>query len=308
MNDLFSRSFNNYADLKQEAMKDLEAGSNLEMVGIDTEKNLSEFFDEVGGIKNDMELVEGLFRKLQDSNEESKTVHNAKTMKNLRDRMDKDVEVVLKKARVIKGKLEALDKANIANRRLPGCGQGTPTDRTRTSIVNGLRKKLKDLMGDFQILRQKIMGEYRETIERRYYTVTGEHADEETIETIISTGESETFLQKAIQEQGRGRILDTIHEIQERHDAAKEIERNLLELHQIFLDMAVLVEAQGEQLNDIEHHVTHASSYVNHGTQQLQTAKKHQRNTRKWMCIGIVLLLVIILVIVVPIVTSLKKK
>jgi syntaxin 1B/2/3 len=31
-----------------------------------------------------------------------------------------------------------------------------------------LRKKLKDLMGEFQILRQKIMGEYKETVERRY--------------------------------------------------------------------------------------------------------------------------------------------
>lgn len=125
---------------------------------------------------------------------------------------------------------------------------------------------------------------------------------------MIATGESETFLRKAIQEQGRGQILDTIHEIKERHDAAMEIERNLLDLHQIFLDMSVLVEAQGEQLDDIEHHVTHASSFVNHGTQQLQVAKKHQRNTRKWTCIAIILILIIIIVIVVPIVTSLKSK
>lgn len=125
---------------------------------------------------------------------------------------------------------------------------------------------------------------------------------------MISTGESETFLRKAIQEQGRGQILDTIHEIRERHDAAMEIERNLLDLHQIFLDMSVLVEAQGEQLDDIENHVAHASSFVHHGTHQLQTAKKHQRNTRKWTCVAIILLLIIIIAIVVPIVTSLKPK
>jgi syntaxin 1B/2/3 len=35
----------------------------------------------------------------------------------------------------------------------------------------------------------------------------------------------------------------------------KDIEKNLLELHQIFMDMAVLVESQGEQLNDIEQQV-----------------------------------------------------
>jgi len=307
MNDLFSRSFKNYANLREDARKDLEAGYDVEMVGVNTEESLGQFFEEVEDVKNDMESVEGLLRKLQNSHEESKTIHNAKTIKNLRDRMDKDVEVVLKKAKLIKEKLETLDKANIASRGLPGCGKGSPTDRTRTSIVNGLRKKLKDLMADFQVLRQKIVAEHKDTIGRRYYAVTGEQADEETIENMISTGESENFLRKAIQDQGRGQILDTIHEIQERHDAAMEIERNLLDLHQIFLDMSVLVEAQGEQLDSIENHVAHASSFVSHGAQQLQTAKTHQRNTRKWTCIAIILVLVIILVIVVPIATSISK-
>ncbi len=40
-------------------------------------------------------------------------------------------------------------------------------------------------------------------------------------------------------------------EIQERHEAVKELEKSLLDLHQIFLDMAVLVEAQGEMLDNI---------------------------------------------------------
>lgn len=112
------------------------------------------------------------------------------------------------------------------------------------------------------------------------------------------SGESETFLQKAIQEQGRGRILDTINEIQERHDAVKEIEKSLKELHQVFLDMTVLVQHQGEQLDDIESHVARAHSFVRTGAEQLQTARKHQKNTRKWTCYCIILLLVIILFVV----------
>ena len=86
-------------------------------------------------------------------------------------------------------------------------------------------------------------------------------------------------------------------EIQDRHDAAKEIEKSLLELHQVFLDMAVIVEAQGEQMGDIEHHVLKASHYVKDGTKELKSDKAHQKSSRKWMCIGIILLLIIILVI-----------
>jgi Syntaxin len=50
-------------------------------------------------------------------------------------------------------------------------------------------------------------------------------------------------------------------EIQERHEAVKELERSLLDLHQIFLDMAVLVEAQGEMLDNIEAQVLWLSQF-----------------------------------------------
>ena len=40
--------------------------------------------------------------------------------------------------------------------------------------------------------------EYKETVERRYFTITGVKANEELIENLISSGESETFLQKAM--------------------------------------------------------------------------------------------------------------
>lgn len=127
---------------------------------------------------------------------------------------------------------------------------------------------------------------------------------------MISSGEGESFLQKAIQDQGRGQILDTISEIQERHDAVKEIE-NLIKLHQVFLDMAALVEAQGHQLNDIESHVAHASSFVRRGTEQLQDAREYQKSSRKWTCIaiyGFIILLVILLLPLIPTILTLVHK
>lgn len=69
----------------------------------------------------------------------------------------------------------------------------------------------------------------------------------------------------------------------------------------MFLDMAVLVQSQGEQLDDIESQVNRANSFVRGGAQQLEVARKHQKNTRKWACFGILLLLIIILIIVLSI-------
>lgn len=95
--------------------------------------------------------------------------------------------------------------------------------------------------------------------------------------------------------------MDTLSEIQERHDTVKEIERSLLELHQVFLDMAALVEAQGNMLNDIESNVSKASSFVMRGTDQLHGAKELQKNSRKWTCIAIILAIILVIVILFPI-------
>lgn len=298
MNDLFSGSFSRF---RSEEGSPPSRFQNVEMTGNAPSTggaNLDKFFEDVEAIKDELRALETLHNQLQSSHEHSKTLHNAKSVKELRSKMDNDVAISLKKAKFIKVRLEALDRSNAANRSLPGCGPGSSSDRTRTSVVNGLRKKLSDSMNSFNDLRNKMASEYRETVQRRYYTVTGENPDESTVDTLISTGQSETFLQKAIQEQGRGQVMDTILEIKERHDAVKEIERNLKELHQVFMDMAVLVESQGEQLDDIENQVNRASSFVNRGTTHLQVARKHQKNTRKWACFGIILVLIVILIII----------
>jgi syntaxin 1B/2/3 len=84
----------------------------------------------------------------------------------------------------------------------------------------------------------------------------------------------------------------------------KDIEKNLLELHQIFMDMAVLVESQGEQLNDIEQQVNKADSFVQRGTGELRIAKQHQRSKRKWICCAVFLIIILLLIIILPILRS----
>lgn len=167
MNDLLTSTFSG-----RRGYADLESGGGpgqqmANMGGGAGEQDLTKFFDEVERVKVEMDKIKQLLLKLQEANEESKGVHRAQAMKSLRDRMDSDIAQVSKLARSIKAKLEDLDRGNAASRRVKGCEEGTPTDRTRMSITNNQRKKLKDLMGDFQALRERMMNEYKETIERR---------------------------------------------------------------------------------------------------------------------------------------------
>jgi len=190
MNDLISGSFSRFRS--ERASPDRHHVIEMTGVGGDgaggVKVNLDKFFEDVESVKEELKELEGLAQSLRRSHEQSKTLHNANAVKDLRSRMDGDVSVALKKAKLIKLKLEALDRSNAANRNLPGCGPGSSSDRTRTSVVNGLKKKLKDSMESFNEIRQLVSSEYRETVQRRYFTVTGENPDDNTLDLLISTG------------------------------------------------------------------------------------------------------------------------
>jgi|UniRef100_A0A804P7G4 syntaxin 1B/2/3 len=109
----------------------------------------------VESIKEELRDLERIQRSLHDANVGGKSLHDAAAVRGLRARMDADVGTTIKKAKVVKLRLESLDRANAANRSVPGCGHGSSTDRTRTSVVAGLRKKLRDSMESFSSLRSR---------------------------------------------------------------------------------------------------------------------------------------------------------
>lgn len=144
--------------------------------------------------------------------------------------MQEDINEVQRLAHAAKAKLEALDKANARAahqpvRALPeccpwpppatahhdtdptqGCGPGSSSERTRSTITAALRKRLRDGVEEFAGLRGRLQAEYREVVERRVFTVTGKAATEDEIERLIESGDAETIFQKAMLEQGRGYV------------------------------------------------------------------------------------------------------
>lgn len=263
---------------------------------------MADFFAKTEELQSSMNQIRTKQEQLWKMHEQSKSIVRRNEITAHREQMQAVVNEVNVLAHKVKGEITALDQANAAAVRKKGQGVGSASERTRTSITAGLKKKLKDLMGEFSEMRARIHDENRQVVQRRVYTVTGQHLPEEDIDTMIETGDSEKIFQKAILEQGRGRVLDTLAEIQERNRAVKDLEASLLELHQVFLDMAVLVEAQGEMLDNIEKQVNRAVDYVGGGTKALVEAKTLQKSKRKWCCCAIILLLIIIVIVVVVVV------
>ncbi|KAL3813189.1 hypothetical protein ACJIZ3_014457 [Penstemon smallii] len=292
MNDLMTKSFLSYAELKKQAQLDLEKEKDFELGNLNylDEENLSQFFQEVEVIKTDMQEISHLLLDLQTLNEETKSTPSAKILRGLRDRMDSNMVDVLRKAKLVKSRLENLDKSNTANRKMSASYiEGSAVDRTRVSTTNGLRVKLKDIMNGFQTLREKIVSDYKQGLMRRYYNATGEYPNEDLIENLVfGNGKIEFMF---------GERMEMNLENKERHEAVMDIWRSLNKLHQVFLDMAVMVETQGEKIDDIEVNVAKAGSFISGGTNSLYYAKQMKNEgKKKWLfwvlAVGIIILLV----------------
>merc|ERR1719247_2582351 len=59
------------------------------------------------------------------------------------------------------------------------------------------------------------------------------------------------------------------------------LEASVAELHQMFLDFALLTEQQGDLLDKIEEQVKHASEYIDDGNTDLVSAIELQKSIRR---------------------------
>ncbi|KAF8118239.1 hypothetical protein N665_0005s0008 [Sinapis alba] len=268
MNDLMTKSFLSYVELKKQAKNDMESERDLEK----GEETLSGLFAEIESIKTLIEEITHLLLELKHLNEETKSTHSAKILRGLRDRMESNIVAVSRKANTAKTLIDAVETANRRS--------GTCVDRTRVSITNGVRAKLRETMSEFHRLKEMIFADYREDLKRKYFLATGEEPSNEDMEKF---GLFEVKPEMDL-------------EMKERHEAVNDIKRSLNRLHQVFLDMVVLVEAQGDQVDDIEANVATAGSFVSGGTNSLFYANQMKKKNKKCVVWGSVLGVIILLV------------
>lgn len=177
--------------------------------------------------------------------------------------------------------------------------------RIRQTQHSTLTKQFVEVMTEYN----KTQTDYREkckaTIQRQL-EITGKTTSNEELEEMLEQGNISVFTQGILMDTQQAK--QTLADIKARHEDIMNLEKSIRELHDMFMDMAMLIESQGEMIDRIEYHVEHAKDHVIVATQDTKKAKEYQSKARKKKIIIIICLSVCLLILIIWLITFFSTK
>ncbi|XP_063820716.1 syntaxin-2 isoform X1 [Pseudophryne corroboree] len=242
--------------------------------------------------------------------------HQVEEIRNFIAKISENVEEVKKKHSTIlsapnpeektKDELESLNKEikNIANKvrtKLKSIEQTVDQDENanRSSVNLRIRKTqhtvLSRKFGEVMIEYNETQIQFRERSKgriQRQLEITGKTTTDDELEEMLESGNPSIFTSDIISDSQITR--QALNEIESRHKDIMKLESSIRELHDMFMDIAMLVETQGEMINNIEKNVENAADYIEHAKEETKKAVKYQSKSRRKTWIIAILVLVVI--------------
>jgi len=213
---------------------------------------------------------------------------------------DKLADLVQDTNRVVASVKKMLEEMQAQSEELENKQAGGAELQIRRNMQQSLVRKHQALLMDFQ----RAQGNFKEALEKRQareIQILMPEVRPDQVEQMLEAGETASMMVAKKMLGTHAELLDELARIREKHQDILRLERSMAELAQMFQEMAVLVEHQGEMIDAIEFNIREAKDYTAKAEQQLITTKKVQRSNRKWMCYAVLCMLVVLLVILGPV-------
>jgi t-SNARE complex subunit (syntaxin) len=208
------------------------------------------------------------------------------------------VEETNKKANVAKQILQKLredtEKMKISDKNVNANGEV----RIRENLVSTLTRKFVDVMKEYQSVQTKYKTEIKKKVKRQVQIVKADATSEEIDNILKSGGADQVFKDAILKGEAADSVRNMYMNVADKYQDVMTIEQSVAELHQMFIDFALLTEQQGELLDVIEFQVKAASDYIDEGNSEMVKAIEIQKNIRKQQCCMLITLLVIIGIVV----------
>jgi len=170
--------------------------------------------------------------------------------------------------------------------------------RIRKTQHATLSRKVVEVMTDYNACQISYRDRCKGKI-KRHLEITGRVTTDDELEDMLEQGNAAIFTQGIMTDTQQAK--QSLADIEARHEDIMKLEKSIRELHDMFMDMAMLVESQGEMIDRIEYNVEQAVDYVEAAKQDTKKAVKYISKARrkKLILIGCCVILVAILALII---------
>ncbi|KRX62742.1 Syntaxin-1A -like protein, partial [Trichinella sp. T9] len=242
-------------------------------VDVDGNRFMEEFFEQVEEIRGSIDLIANNVEEVKKKHSAilSNPVNDPKT----KDELEELMASIKKTANKVRNKLKVIEQQLEQDESTEG---STADLRIRKTQHSTLSRKFVEVMTDYN----KTQTDYRERCKgriQRQLDIAGKQVDSEQLEEMIESGNPAIFTQGIITDTQQAK--QTLADIEARHNDIIKLESSIRELHDMFMDMAMLVESQGEMIDRIEYNVEHAKDYVDRAVSDTKKAVQYQSKARR---------------------------
>ncbi|KAI0198584.1 SSO2 protein [Astrocystis sublimbata] len=169
--------------------------------------------------------------------------------------------------------------------------------------VRRVDSRLKDAIRAYQQVESAFRKRAEEQMARQYRIVRPDASEEEVQAAVEDQTGGQVFQQAMMQSNRRGQAQSVLNAVQDRHAQLQKIERQMIELAQLFQDMDTLVMQQDVAIANIEQKGEEVVDNLERGNVEVGTAVNTARATRKkkWICFGIVVGIIAVIVIIIAV-------
>ncbi|KAG2218954.1 hypothetical protein INT45_004646 [Circinella minor] len=255
---------------------------------------MDHFLSEIEQVKHEIDTVNSDIKAVESLHNQALETYNEEQWQYYAGELERLQQNVRAQNNSIKNRLAEIERTNA---QMHHSGES----KIRQTQSENVRKRFLDTIRHYQEIENDYRQKYRQRIERQIRIVKPEATEEEVEQIMDSDQGTQVFTQSIIQAGRQSSSRAVLSEVQNRHTDIKRIERTLLELHELFEDMQMLVERQGEVIVKIDDHAEQVAGDLKEGNRAVKRAVDFARSTRakKWCCFFLVIILCVIIAILV---------
>ena len=183
-----------------------------------------------------------------------------------------------------------------------------PEFRIKNNLFGSMLKKYQNTCMRFQKEESDIKKIIETKLVRAAEIAVNDELTEEQKKQVI---ENPQMIQQMYENKLTGaahiKLQNAVRDLEERHKDIQKLEKSILQVHNMIIELSKLVSLQGEMIDNIEVNIQKAKDYVLKGETNVNKSKKNLQSARKKKCIVLLIIIGILIVIFIPVIIAIVK-